>query len=79
MILIDYSPDHCLLNKNIIMSSFKSSRDIQKKEGGPSLVQTSKVSLPNIIFQSMAKYLRSHTAKKIVTNLFGQRKNVRLN
>ena len=23
------------LNKNIIMSSFKSSRDIQKKEGGP--------------------------------------------
>ena len=25
----------CILNKNIIMSSFKSSRDIQKKEGGP--------------------------------------------
>ena len=24
-----------LTNKNIIMSSFKSSRDIQKKEGGP--------------------------------------------
>ena len=24
-----------LINKNIIMSSFKSSRDIQKKEGGP--------------------------------------------
>ena len=23
------------INKNIIMSSFKSSRDIQKKEGGP--------------------------------------------
>ena len=23
------------MNKNIIMSSFKSSRDIQKKEGGP--------------------------------------------
>ena len=22
-------------NKNVIMSSFKSSRDIQKKEGGP--------------------------------------------
>ena len=25
----------CQSNKNIIMSSFKSSRDIQKKEGGP--------------------------------------------
>ena len=24
-------------NKNIIMSSFKSSRDIQKKEGGPEM------------------------------------------
>ena len=24
----------CMINKNIIMSSFKSSRDIQKKEGG---------------------------------------------
>ena len=25
----------CVINKNIIMSSFKSSRDIQTKEGGP--------------------------------------------
>ena len=28
-------------NKNIIMSSFKSSRDIQKKEGGPDSCLTS--------------------------------------
>ena len=28
---------NCIINKNIIMSSFKSSRDIQKKEGGPML------------------------------------------
>ena len=27
--------DDLIPNKNIIMSSFKSSRDIQKKEGGP--------------------------------------------
>ena len=26
---------HQLTNKNIILSSFKSSRDIQRKEGGP--------------------------------------------
>ena len=30
------TPAAVTTNKNIIMSSFKSSRDIQKKEGGPS-------------------------------------------
>ena len=29
------TPAAVTTNKNIIMSSFKSSRDIQKKEGGP--------------------------------------------
>ena len=32
--MLEISPEF-LSNKKIIMSSFKSSRDIQKKEGGP--------------------------------------------
>ena len=31
----EIQPSKVKTNKNIIMSSFKSSRDIQKKEGGP--------------------------------------------
>ena len=33
--LCNYLPKEPAFNKNIIMSSFKSSGDIQKKEGGP--------------------------------------------
>ena len=48
-------------NKNIIMSSFKSSRDIQKKEGGPDSLDTK---LP-IMRTAMALTLRErlHTHK----------------
>ena len=64
-------------NKNIIMSSFKSSRDIQKKEGGQTAVsdnQSSSVTLNELAKKARKIYCnfgfqrRSHTMSEINLN-----------
>ena len=51
-------------NKNIIMSSFKSSRDIQKKEGGPIVIIQNCVTLFVIFFTVI-----EHSEQSLVKSL----------
>ena len=46
-----------MTNKNIIMSSFKSSRDIQKKEGGPDCT-VSNIKLSSVTLNELAMKAR---------------------
>ena len=67
-----------IVNKNIIMSSFKSSRNIQKKDCGPdrsvSDIQSSSVTLNELAVKAIKIYcnfefqLRSHTMTDINLN-----------
>ena len=71
------TPAAVTTNKNIIMSSFKSSRYIQKKEGGPTAVsdnQSSSVTLNELAKKARKIYCnfkfqrRSHTMTEINLN-----------
>ena len=57
-------------NKNIIMSSFKSSRDIQKKEGGPDSRLVSDNQSSSVTLNELAK-----KARKIYCNFEFQRRS----